>query len=315
MRFFPRRLIFLSPPTLPQPHATPSADTKPFFGDAPPTISTPPSAHHQGQPTTTTDKGTTTPVPPEPGPSSTTGTRGTRHNCDACSSSGGAFYGTGIASHLPKFLSSDGIIKRVAASIVGDTFHSMSPNGTSSVMEGKDGEMQQRYAERCVLGWSPRELYEVVADVAQYSTFLPWCLESTVHQVRPLGVAAGTECVDSSAVQEMLATLAVGFSFFKEQYTSRVILEPQRRVEAMLTEEEQRRRTAVLRNLRCTWEFREVPDSAQKVEVQFLVSFAFKNPIYSELIMSHVVSIMTKSFEKRCEALHGPPSCKRQRLQ
>ncbi|RNF05382.1 putative coenzyme Q-binding protein COQ10 B, mitochondrial-like [Trypanosoma conorhini] len=113
---------------------------------------------------------------------------------------------------------------------------------------------------------------------------------------------------------EMFATLTVGFSFFKEQYTSRVLLFPGKRVQAALKEDAKQRRSPVLSDLNCVWEFSPVPGRERQVEVRFLVSFAFKNPLHSRLIMSHVVTLMTRSFEKHCEKLYGPPSCQRERL-
>ncbi|KAH8609228.1 putative Polyketide cyclase dehydrase and lipid transport [Trypanosoma vivax] len=235
---------------------------------------------------------------------------------------------------------------------------------------GIGSEYCQEYAEHCVLGWSPNHLYRVVADVSQYSSFLPWCVDSTVHQVKPIGTTlyglggdAGVPARDGTPPEgsrlsrtsengicsanpaedlsrtnngtsgkvrgdqdnvlddatvlmplEMLATLTVGFSFITEKYTSRVLLTPNRMVKAFLSEDEKARRSPILSNLKCVWEFGEVPNYPKQVEVRFCVGFAFRNPIYSKLIMSHVVSIMTRSFERRCEALYGPPSCSRRRI-
>ena len=51
--------------------------------------------------------------------------------------------------------------------------------------------------------------------------------------------------------------------------------------------------------------------------VDFRVTFAFRNPLHnslSSLVMSNVVSVMTGSFESRCQALHGKPTCGRRPL-
>ncbi|AAZ13295.1 hypothetical protein, conserved [Trypanosoma brucei brucei TREU927] len=345
MRFVSRRLSFLSPPIIPLPKPAPTADAKPFFapssnekGSA---AFASPSTKHQTyvKKNATSSSGAATlesatakatrsaQATGEPctkfNGSSTNGTRRSGDNCAAEK-----------VHHLPRFLSPDNIIKRVAtpalfaASIVADTLNAPAALSGGSSAVNEEGGLQ-KYVEHCMLGWSPSELYNVVADVSQYSVFLPWCLDSTVHQVGPLGTtetasetANGNANVSGNdngngvapATLEMLATLTVGFSFFREKYTSRVLLDPHKRVEAMLTEDEHKKRPAALRNLKCVWEFHEVPDSPRKVEVRFLVSFAFKNPMYSKLIMSHVVSIMTTSFEKHCEVLYGPPSCVRVHL-
>nr|CAJ2470243.1 unnamed protein product [Leishmania braziliensis] len=237
----------------------------------------------------------------------------------------------------------------------------------------------QVYKERCTIGWSPEEFYGVVADVEHYSAFLPWCARSEVHTTRRVRVPHGTRCLAASSNSaasprlatgaeaaelelvdaiEMTTTLTIGFSFLKEQYTSRVTLYPGRKVVAALYEEEEADSEAALQNtnrasskevapscgssstpgtgcgdglvlsffkkaastagavakrsilqhLRCEWEFAPVEGKPQTVDVLFSVSFEFKNPMHRHLIMSNVVSLMTHSFERRCESLYGPPS-------
>ncbi|GET87470.1 hypothetical protein, conserved [Leishmania tarentolae] len=65
---------------------------------------------------------------------------------------------------------------------------------------------------------------------------------------------------------------------------------------------------SILRHLRCEWEFSPVEGRPNTVDVLFFVSFEFKNPMYRHLIMTNIVSLMTRSFECRCESLYGPPS-------
>ncbi|KAG5508818.1 hypothetical protein JKF63_05320 [Porcisia hertigi] len=65
---------------------------------------------------------------------------------------------------------------------------------------------------------------------------------------------------------------------------------------------------SILQHLRCEWEFAPVEGKPNTVEVLFIVSFEFKNPLHSHMIMSNLVTLMTRSFERRCESLYGPPS-------
>ncbi|CBZ25292.1 conserved hypothetical protein, partial [Leishmania mexicana MHOM/GT/2001/U1103] len=219
----------------------------------------------------------------------------------------------------------------------------------------------------------------VVADVEHYSAFLPWCAGSEVHATRRVRVprdarrpptvpaaaaasplATGCEAEESELVDavEMTTTLTIGFSFLKEQYTSRVTLYPNRRIVAALYDEEDvdveaapqntsrassaavapsrdsystpgtdsgdglvlsflrkaastagvAAKRSILRHLRCEWEFAPVEGKPNTVDVLFFVSFEFKNPTYRHLVMNNVVGLMTRSFERRCESLYGPPS-------
>ena len=59
--------------------------------------------------------------------------------------------------------------------------------------------------------FTPAQVYEVVADVNLYKSFLPWCQESTV--VRRDGL-------------KTMAHLTVGFPPLTESYTAMVLMEP-----------------------------------------------------------------------------------------
>ncbi|CCW64669.1 unnamed protein product [Phytomonas sp. EM1] len=71
---------------------------------------------------------------------------------------------------------------------------------------------------------------------------------------------------------------------------------------------------SILSYLSCEWDFLQVPGHPNEVEVRFALAFEFRNPLYSRLITSNIVDVMTRSFEKRCEQLYGPPSVPRRVL-
>lgn len=220
---------------------------------------------------------------------------------------------------------------------------------------------RQVYHENFRLGWPPEKLYAVVADVASYQHFLPWCISSVVHSTTPMvsepkspvvqrtgtgddaPTPAAATATNAVAAEEMIATLGVGFSFFKEQYTSRVTLVPHSRIVAVLADADAAdhhgpnamktaggpasmlgallRRTgvshvakSVFHTLSCSWEFRAVPGRLDQVEVTFEVSFEFRNPLHAAMLMNNIVSLMTRSFVSRCERLYGPPSVALQSL-
>ena len=64
-----------------------------------------------------------------------------------------------------------------------------------------------RHKETRRLPYTPEQMFDLVADVGRYGEFLPW-----VAAVR----------VRSNSETEMVADLVVGFSAFKERFTSRV---------------------------------------------------------------------------------------------
>ena len=69
-----------------------------------------------------------------------------------------------------------------------------------------------QHAERRVLSHSPEHLYELVADVAKYPEFLPWCLASRIR---------------TRDEEVLIADLIIGFQVFKERFTSHVRLDPE----------------------------------------------------------------------------------------
>ncbi|MFT5539517.1 MAG: coenzyme Q-binding protein COQ10, partial [Alphaproteobacteria bacterium] len=64
-----------------------------------------------------------------------------------------------------------------------------------------------RFDETRILPFSPKQLYDMVADIGKYPEFLPWCRGARVG-------------VRSDNV--LTADLIVGNRFFRETFTSRV---------------------------------------------------------------------------------------------
>jgi ribosome-associated toxin RatA of RatAB toxin-antitoxin module len=91
----------------------------------------------------------------------------------------------------------------------------------------------------------PWHMYEVVADVAAYSRFLPFCTRSVLCRRYPNG--------------DFDAQLAIGFQLFHETYTSRVTVDPrQRTVSATLVE------SAIFRKLKSHWRLLPVDGSPNR---------------------------------------------------
>ena len=202
----------------------------------------------------------------------------------------------------------------------------------TSSTRAPDSSHVQIHEEHCNMGWTREQIYMVVADVAKYQQFLPWCMASVVHThngadnlkrfhnpdegtpmnkdlhrfIQGLDDKSPEMCATS-----MDATLNVGFAFLKEKYTSEVELVPCSSIIANLQGE-----STLLRSLQCQWAFTPT-SSLSSTEIDFLVSFEFRNPLHksmSSLVMNNVVNLMTSSFESRCKSLHGEPSHPRVQL-
>ena len=141
-----------------------------------------------------------------------------------------------------------------------------------------------RHSETRHLPYTPDQLFELVADVADYDKFLPW-----VSAVR----------VRSNSETEMIADLIVGFNAFKERFTSRVTKDRPRRITVDYIE-------GPLKYLTNEWRFDPAPDGG--TEVHFSVDFAFKSRLFEALagqMFDRALRRMTGAFEQRAAALYG----------
>jgi len=159
--------------------------------------------------------------------------------------------------------------------------------------------------EKAEIGFSSEQLYQVVADVANYKSFLPWCTNSVVHSA-----TLGVNDV-GKPVLRMEATLEIGFPpFYKEQYTSSVTLISNEYIQARL---HKKSKNQLLSDLRCDWWFEPNEHSKNKrsTKVAFDLRFAFSSSTHqsvANMVFGRVAHMMGDAFIKRCEKVYGPPS-------
>jgi coenzyme Q-binding protein COQ10 len=145
-----------------------------------------------------------------------------------------------------------------------------------------------KHSETRNLPYSAQQMYDLVADVALYPQFLPWCSAARIRSVKPEG--------DSSV---MLADLMISFKVFRERFGSKVILHP---AELSIDTEYL---DGPFKYMKSTWEFRDVADGC---EVQFFVDFEFKNAILQSIIgvvFNEAMHRIVRAFESRADDLYG----------
>lgn len=143
-----------------------------------------------------------------------------------------------------------------------------------------------RFAERRVVPFSRAFFFDVVADVASYERFLPWCTRSRI--VTPRG---SSQCFD--------AELTVGFFPFSESYVSRVVLEPSRRVSASLL-----RPSPALTALSNDWVLEDAPGGGTRVDFSVEVEFRSQHVAsVGRVFFGEVHSRMLGAFLDRASAL------------
>eukprot|EP00500_Bicosoecida_sp_ms1_P012683 CAMPEP_0203816872 /NCGR_PEP_ID=MMETSP0115-20131106/18199_1 /ASSEMBLY_ACC=CAM_ASM_000227 /TAXON_ID=33651 /ORGANISM="Bicosoecid sp, Strain ms1" /LENGTH=283 /DNA_ID=CAMNT_0050725783 /DNA_START=264 /DNA_END=1111 /DNA_ORIENTATION=- len=137
--------------------------------------------------------------------------------------------------------------------------------------------------EERVINFPPEVVYSVIADVDNYSDFVPWCLDSRVLR----------RSTDGRRVE---AELRVGFSMLTESYTSIVTLDPPYKVVAVAKD------SSVFKSLRNEWVVLD-GGSPDRTRLHFRVSFSFQSSIYSSftnMFMADVVEQMVRAFSNRC---------------
>ena len=131
-------------------------------------------------------------------------------------------------------------------------------------------------------------MFQVVADVERYPTFLPWVVALRVLS-RERDPTSGQEVV--------LAEMAVGYGALREKYTSRAILNSvARTIDVMQT-------TGPFRVLENHWKFAPVGDGCR---VDFSIAYEFKSRLLNAVAgaafgMAYVK--MADAFEARAKAL------------
>lgn len=139
------------------------------------------------------------------------------------------------------------------------------------------------HAEQRVLGYSPRQLYALVADIERYPEFLPWCIAARIRKRES---------------ELIVADLIIGFKMIRERFTSRVVLDPTgRRIDVSYVE-------GPFKYLDNHWIFEDHP---QGCRIDFYVDFEFRSRLLQKLIQPlfhEAVRRMVTAFETRAHALY-----------
>lgn len=144
------------------------------------------------------------------------------------------------------------------------------------------------HSETRHLPYTAQQMYDLVADVARYPEFLPWCSAARVKSVTPMGNAAIME-----------ADLVISFKVFRERFTSRVaLMSEDKKIDTEYLD-------GPFKHMKSNWSFVDVEGGCK---VSFFVDFAFKNMILERLIgvvFNEAMQRIVRAFETRAEALYG----------
>ncbi len=139
-----------------------------------------------------------------------------------------------------------------------------------------------RFVEDKNFPYTAQQMYDLVADVAKYPDFLPWCIDTRLYK---------------QTKNDFYADLIIGFKMFRERFTSHVILtENQIEIDYI---------KGPLSHLHNLWQFKDLAEGGSSIH--FEVDFEFKNKLFQKLVgglFSDAVHKMVMSFEGRAKQLY-----------
>ncbi|MEO9778312.1 MAG: type II toxin-antitoxin system RatA family toxin [Sedimentitalea sp.] len=145
------------------------------------------------------------------------------------------------------------------------------------------------HSETRPMPYTAQQMYDLVADVASYPKFLPWCAAARVRSVTPQGEA-----------EVMEADLVISFKVFRERFGSRVTLWPeQKKIDTEYID-------GPFKFMKSNWSF---ADTETGCDVSFHVDFEFKNAILQKvigLVFNEAMQRIVRAFETRAADLYGP---------
>lgn len=143
-----------------------------------------------------------------------------------------------------------------------------------------------KFSEQRILPYNPAQVFALIADVGSYPEFLPWCLGTRIYRRSDAGFDAD---------------VMIGFKLFRERFTSRVKLTPNRSVDVEYLK-------GPMKHLYNHWVFEELPDG--QCQVEFEVDFEFKNKLLNDVVaglFEKACHKMMAAFEARAAELYGRP--------
>jgi coenzyme Q-binding protein COQ10 len=144
------------------------------------------------------------------------------------------------------------------------------------------------HSETKFLPYTADQMYALVADVASYPQFLPWCAAARIRSRVPQGEA-----------ELMEADLVISFKVFRERFGSRVTLwEKDRRIDTEYLD-------GPFKYMKSNWSFAPAEGGC---DVSFFVDFEFKNAILQGIIgvvFNEAMQRIVRAFERRAQELHG----------
>ncbi len=142
----------------------------------------------------------------------------------------------------------------------------------------------KKVARSAIVEHSAGELYTLVEDIEAYPRFLPWCVDSTVHERGPAGTRA---------------TLTVGVRGLRQSFTTQNENHPPQAIDLRLVE-------GPFRHFGAAWRF--TPLSAGACRIDFSLEYDFASRAMARLLeplFDRIADTMVDAFTRRADEIHG----------
>lgn len=140
-----------------------------------------------------------------------------------------------------------------------------------------------RHHQKRIVPYTPQQMFELVADVATYQEFLPWCVGTRINWRKG---------------NTFNADVLIGYKAIRETFTSTVELTPH---EAISVHYER----GPFSKLQNYWTFSPHPAGC---EIEFFIDFEFRTGLLNSIISSffeEAVKRMIDAFEKRAKIIYA----------
>ncbi|KAF2090516.1 hypothetical protein K490DRAFT_23455, partial [Saccharata proteae CBS 121410] len=185
---------------------------------------------------------------------------------------------------------------------------------TSSDSSSSSAANVQTLTATRTLPYKSSDIYNIIADVSAYSSFLPYCQASKVTKWSQPDAQSGTRWPSE-------ATLVVGWQNISEEFSSRIYCVPGRIVEAVSGGSVTQLKAEEIAHHNesngsgngkgngsesLVDEFMTPESRPEQTQVSLAIEFAFANPLYATMsaaVAPKVAGMMIEAFEKRVETL------------
>jgi coenzyme Q-binding protein COQ10 len=145
-----------------------------------------------------------------------------------------------------------------------------------------------KHIEQKKLPYSRQQLFDLVADVARYKEFLPWCVASRINRWEGDDI--------------FYADLVVGYKMIRERFSSKVHLENPDHIYIEYIR-------GPMKHLKNHWRFIAEEDGGCTID--FSVEFEFSNNMLqglARMFFNEVIKRMVSAFEARAAEIYSSES-------